>query len=212
MSDQMTLWGPRKPISSQDSADGPMPCASRVGPMTDPSGPHHVHASHSAPLGPDAVAAMRAISGPCLLGSSLSADLQRSLASKLRRRMAGFGSPLYVLTWKSWAIRLGPPICALRASARRTSGSGCSGSHAGWATPTTRDHKDTGDLSTSMRRADGQDRFDTVPRQMYGAQIDGSPVSMDPAAQLDPGHSRWLMGYPPEWDDCAPMETRSFRK
>lgn len=50
--------------------------------------------------------------------------------------MAGFGSPEYALTWKSWAMPSGPPICALRASARRTSGSACGGPQTlGWPTP-----------------------------------------------------------------------------
>jgi hypothetical protein len=43
------------------------------------------------------------------------------------------GSPEYELTWKSWDMKSGPPICALRASGRRTSGSACSG----WPTPRT---------------------------------------------------------------------------
>ena len=38
-----------------------------------------------------------------------------------------------------------------------------------WATPTTRDHKDTGNLETSMRRQSGQLRDDTVPRQAWMA-------------------------------------------
>ena len=42
------------------------------------------------------------------------------------------GSPEYGLTWRHWNMPSGPPICALRASGRRTSGKGCSG----WPTPT----------------------------------------------------------------------------
>ncbi len=45
--------------------------------------------------------------------------------------MAVYGSPEYVLTWKHWDMESGPPICALRASARRTSDNACTG----WPTP-----------------------------------------------------------------------------
>ena len=78
------------------------------------------------------------ISGLLSAGSSPSADLQRSLESRLRASLEGLGSPEYALTWKHWDMESGEPICALRGSVRRTSGKGCGG----WPTPTTRDHKD----------------------------------------------------------------------
>jgi hypothetical protein len=44
------------------------------------------------------------------------------------------------LTWKSWDMPSGPPICALRASARRTSGNACGG----WQTPMADDARGVG--------------------------------------------------------------------
>lgn len=59
--------------------------------------------------------------------------IARSLASRLRERMAVYGSPLYELRWKSWTMILGARICALRASEKIISGSGFTG----WPTPNT---------------------------------------------------------------------------
>lgn len=94
---------------------------------------------------------------------------------------------------------------------------------AGW--PTTSCNNDrTGnpESARSMTRADGskvQQRLQDFaalcgPARLTatGELLTGSDAAMASGGQLNPAHSRWLMGLPPEWDDCAPTATRSSRR
>lgn len=337
MKDQFGTWLLRTSVatpsatSSRVSASGPTPSVLPDGPTTGPSGPEAAPASRSAPPEREQDLPTTGTSGLSSIASSPSALLQLSLESRLRARTASLGSTLYMLTFKHRVTPSGRPICALRASAPRTSvsASGLSGSGwptpharsnaggeykgpekaiarflnkdrnndlneavflagwptpklsddnqdrrsmqsteaewnregasrsslplvskmltgwntpratdgknggpnqaggalpadaamAGWPTPAQTDHK--GGYEGGRMR-DGKlstDRLDVVaqiagPARLTatGELLTGSNAGMESGGQLNPAHSRWLMGLPPEWDACAPTVTRLSRK
>lgn len=89
------------------------------------------------------------------------------------------------------------------------------GSHeAPCATASSRDWKDTPGMSTTGTNRDGtiRSRMDQLPRQASGVIPTGSSASTEKPGQLNPAHSRWLMGYPAAWDACADTATLSSRK
>lgn len=275
-------------ISSQASACGLTRCGSRAsltprqfGRVRAPANPSHKQATdvEQLTLGTSGLPGSR---------SSGSAALQSSLGSRLRALTASRGSTLFRLTWRTRVTPLGRRICALRASARRTSGSASSSwatprasergdyqragdrsgrinltltgmaqlarfgggrqhirlGDTGWATPLASDDKagkalrvghgprlgtqahlsgwatpvatELSNTLESYRAMKANMRsgprtaitHPSLQAQLVasGPTLDGSTASTVSGGQLNPEHSRWLMGLPRAWGECAPSE------
>ena len=233
MSYQQSFPGFDSAISSPASEDGLTRSGSQDGPTTVPFGRDRALASLSARQALDEGLMTRDTYGRTGDGLSTSVDLQSSLESRLQARLAGRGSPEYKLTWKHWDMPRRAPICALRASVLRTSGS----ASGGWQTPKVAD-ADGGQTSrggnrkhelrlggqakvaagwatpTSRDYKDGEYCPNVPENALLGRQVwtAGYPAETEKSGALNPALSRWLMGYPDAWDSCGVTAMQSFRK
>lgn len=211
--DQLSMFGlmncesSHSATSSQVAVDGHTPCALQDGQTIDPCGRDHVHANHLAQQENKEEKKTKDTCG--LSGSTLSAsaDLQRSLESKLQDLLNSDGGMMLQTTWKMRNTPQLRQFLTIELSAQSMKDKGFTF----FATPT---------VVMPLEKIEPTHRIRVLksgrPRKTSKKGGEGSLNwaqemmwrGLAPTAKL----CAFFMGYPTEWERCADTVTRSSRK
>lgn len=240
MSDLTTWRDTLNAISSRALEDGRSQLDWLDGLTVDRFGPAPAPVSHSPSPESKPARKTSATCGRNSSASSVPEGPMSGWENRLRQRLESIGSTECVLTWKASAtpaghqlFRLVPsmrPIgeidCGLWPTAKDTPGMATTGVNPDGSTrqridqlprqmalyPTPKASAAGPDFAKAGRSATGMALPAIVVIQQLGAEPNGPSEQTEKPGALNPQFVCWLMGFPPEWESCAPMATQSSRK
>ncbi len=208
MSNQRTLPDLGSATSLQGSESGVTPYEKQDGEAIEQFGPDLAHVNLSARQADERGLLTSGTSGPLSTGSFKSVVLTLSLVSRLQAKQERLGSTLYRMTWKTKGTPVGRLLPRLVVSALPTNEGDC----IGWPTPLVNDALESTHCYGKRLPNGNRVIFWKLPGAARltasGVLQNGLLAETVSVGRLNPAHSRWLMGLPTAWDDCAATATR----